>query len=139
MEDFTIPSLYSRIRKSIIKKPCKLLGATKNLTISTNTYTNFYKSTIEILHKKTFKVPEETRYPLLRESQKEYISIRTRLNTYSCKDKKNKPRIILPLTTKKRNQNYSSEKKNKKIKKNANFFICDGHYFGKIPNEVRNY
>ena len=138
MEDFTIPSLYSRIRKCIIKKPCKLLGATKNLTISTNTYTNFYKSTIEILHKKTFKVPEETRYPLLRESQKEYISIRTRLNTYSCKDKKNKPRIILPLTTKKRNQNYSSEKKNKKIKKNANFFICDGHYFGKREKHLLN-
>ena len=89
MEGSIIPFLYLKFQKNINKKPYKVLGVTKNLTISNDNYNDFYKSSIDIFQKKTFKLPEQTQYPLLRESQKQFISIRTRLNTFSFKDKKN--------------------------------------------------
>ena len=128
MDIFNVPLLYSKFRKNILKKPYKLLGVTKNLTISKNSYTNFYKSSINIFQKKTFKIPEQTEYPLLRESQGKYISLKTRLNTFSFRDKKNKPNIIIPLSSKQKIQKIFSEKKFKKSKKNINFFICDNDY-----------
>ena len=112
-----IPLLYSKIKKNITKKPYKLLGVTKNLTISTEEYSSFYKSSINIFQKKTFKLPDQTQYPLLRESQKKYISLRTRLNTFSFKDKKNKPKILMPSSAKTRIVNLFSEKGLKKSKK----------------------
>ena len=136
MEDNIIPLLYSKIKKNIVKKPYKLLGVTKNLTISTEEYSSFYKSSINIFQKKTFKVPEHTQYPLLRESQKKYISLRTRLNTFSFKDKKNKPKILMPSSAKTRIVNLFSEKGLKKTKKNINFFICEKNYNGKREKNI---
>jgi len=137
MECSTIPSLYSEIEKNINKKPYKVLGVTKNLTISNDNYTDFYKSSIDIFQKKTFKIPDQTQYPLLRESKKKYISIRTRLNTFSFKDKRNKPKILIPKTAKKRIRKLFSEN-SKKIKKNVNFFICDENYIEKKKKNVFN-
>ena len=102
MEGSKIHLLYSRIKTNIKKKPYKVLGITKNLTISTEEYSDFYKSSINIFQKKTFKLPEYTNYPLLKDNIKDYISIRTRLNTFSYKDKKEKPKILIPLTAKNR-------------------------------------
>ena len=130
MESGIIPSFYSKVKKNINKKPYKLLGVTKNLTISTEDYSDFYKSSINIFQKKTFKVPDKTQYPLLRESQKKYISLRTRLNTFSFKDKKIKPKLLLSSTNKNRNMNLFSGKSLKKNKKNVNFFICEDDYGG---------
>ena len=135
MEGNAIPLLYSKIQKNINKKPLKVLGVTKNLTISTEEYSDFYKSSINIFQKKTFKIPEQTQYPLLRESQKKYISIRTRLNTFSFKDKKSMPKLLIPSTAKNRIANLSTEKRMKKNKKNINFFICDENF--KL-NKVKN-
>ena len=137
MEGSTIPSLYSEIEKNINKKPYKVLGVTKNLTISNDNYTDFYKSSIDIFQKKTFKIPDQTQYPLLRESKKKYISIRTRLNTFSFKDKRNKPKILIPKTAKKRIRKLFSEN-SKKIKKKVNFFICDENYIEKKKKNVFN-
>ena len=131
-----IPLLYSKIKKNITKKPYKLLGVTKNLTISTEEYSSFYKSSINIFQKKTFKLPDQTQYPLLRESQKKYISLRTRLNTFSFKDKKNKPKILMPSSAKTRIVNLFSEKGLKKSKKNINFFICEKNYNGKREKNI---
>ena len=139
MEGAVIPLLYSKVRKNINKKPYKVLGITKNLTISTDSYSNFYKSSINIFQKKTFKLPEQTQYPLLRESQKKYLSLRTRLNTFSFKEKKDKPKILLPLTAKKRINNYFSEKRTKKVKKNPNFFICEDDYGRKNEKQIFNF
>ena len=127
MEDNIIPLLYSKIKKNIVKKPYKLLGVTKNLTISTEEYSSFYKSSINIFQKKTFKVPEHTQYPLLRESQKKYISLRTRLNTFSFKDKKNKPKILMPSSAKTRIVNLFSEKEM--------LFICVKKVLQKLESE----
>ena len=137
MEGSTIPSLYSEIEKNINKKPYKVLGVTKNLTISNDNYTDFYKSSIDIFQKKTFKIPDQTQYPLLRESKKKYISIRTRLNTFSFKDKRNKPKILIPKTAKKRIRKLFSENRKKTIK-NVNFFICDENYIEKKKKNVFN-
>ena len=137
MEGSTIPSLYSEIEKNINKKPYKVLGVTKNLTISNDNYTDFYKSSIDIFQKKTFKIPDQTQYPLLRESKKKYISIRTRLNTFSFKDKRNKPKILIPKTAKKRIRKLFSEN-SKKTKKKVNFFICDENYIEKKKKNVFN-
>ena len=134
-----IPLLYSKIKKNITKKPYKLLGVTKNLTISTEEYSSFYKSSINIFQKKTFKLPDQTQYPLLRESQKKYISLRTRLNTFSFKDKKNKPKILMPSSAKTRIVNLFSEKGLKKSKKNINFFICEKNYNGKKEKNIFNF
>ena len=130
MESGIIPSFYSKVKKNINKKPYKLLGVTKNLTISTEDYSDFYKSSINIFQKKTFKVPDKTQYPLLRESQKKYISLRTRLNTFSFKDKKIKPKLLISSVGKNRNMNLFSGKSLKKTKKNVNFFICEDDYGG---------
>ena len=138
MESSTIPSLYSRVKKNISKKPYKLLGVTKNLTISTDDYSNFYKSTINIFQKKTFKLPDQTKYPLLRESQKKYISLRTRLNTFSYSDKRTKPRLLISSTAKNRKINLFSGKSLKKNNKNVNFFICDDDYGGKKFKNIFN-
>ena len=138
MESSTIPSLYSRVKKNISKKPYKLLGVTKNLTISTDDYSNFYKSTINIFQKKTFKLPDQTKYPLLRESQKKYISLRTRLNTFSYSDKRTKPKLLISSTAKNRKINLFSGKSLKKYNKNVNFFICDDDYGGKKFKNIFN-
>ena len=135
MESSIIPSLYLEIEKNIKKKPYKVLGVTKNLTISNDNYTDFYKSSIDIFQKKTFKIPDQTKYPLLRESKKKYISIRTRLNTFSFKDKRNKPRILIPKTAIKRNRKLFSVNSTK-TKKNVNFFICDENYIEKKKKNV---
>ena len=137
MEGSIIPFLYLKIQKNINKKPYKVLGVTKNLTISNDNYNDFYKSSIDIFQKKTFKVPEQTQYPLLRESQREFISIRTRLNTFSFKDKKNKPKILKSLSAKKRIRKLFSENK-KQNKKNVNFFICDDNYVEKKRKKFFN-
>ena len=137
MEGTTIPLLYSKIKKNISRKPYKVLGVTKNLTISNDNYNDFYKSSINIFQKNTFKVPQQTNYPLLNEKHKKYISIRTRLNTFSYKDKKYKPKILIPLTAKKRIRKILSENK-KKIKKNVNFFICDENYIEKKEKNIFN-
>ena len=137
MEGTTIPLLYSKIKKNISRKPYKVLGVTKNLTISNDNYNDFYKSSINIFQKNTFKVPQQTNYPLLNEKHKKYISIRTRLNTFSYKDKKYKPKILTPLTAKKRIRKILSENK-KKIKKNVNFFICDENYIEKKEKNIFN-
>lgn len=137
MEGTTIPLLYSKIKKNISRKPYKVLGVTKNLTISNDNYNDFYKSSINIFQKNTFKVPQQTNYPLLNEKHKKYISIRTRLNTFSYKDKKYKPKILIPLTAKKRIRKILSENK-KKIKKNVNFFICDENYVEKREKNIFN-
>ena len=135
MEDSIIPFLYLKFQKNINKKPYKVLGVTKNLTISNDNYNDFYKSSIDIFQKKTFKLPEQTQYPLLRESQKQFISIRTRLNTFSFKDKKNKPKILKSFSAKKRIRKLFSENK-KQNKKNVNFFICDDNYVEKKQKKV---
>ena len=137
MEDSIIPFLYLKFQKNINKKPYKVLGVTKNLTISNDNYNDFYKSSIDIFQKKTFKLPEQTQYPLLRESQKQFISIRTRLNTFSFKDKKNKPKILKSFSAKKRIRKLFSENK-KQNKKNVNFFICDDNYVEKKQKKVFN-
>ena len=138
MESSIIPSLYLEVEKNINKKPYKVLGVTKNLTISNDNYTDFYKSSIDIFQKKTFKIPDQTQYPLLRESKKKYISIRTRLNTFSFKDKRNKPRILIPKTAIKRNRKLFSVNSTK-TKKNVNFFICDENYIEKKKKNVFNF
>ena len=135
MENSSIPLLYSKIKKNINKKPFKVLGITKNLTISTEEYSDFYTSTINIFQKKTFKLPEKTQYPLLRESQKEYISLRTRLNTFSFKDKKDKPKISIPLSSKTRTKNIFIEQLTKK-KKNINFFVGEENYKWKKDKNI---
>ena len=137
MDGNAIPLLYSKVRKNINKKPFKVLGVTKSLTTSTEDYSDFYKSSINIFQKKTFKLPEQTHYPLLRESKKKYISIRIRLNTFSFKDKKNKPKMLIPSTSKNKIVNLHTEK-GKKIKKNINFFICDENFNARKENKIFN-
>ena len=136
MEGSKIHLLYSRIKTNIKKKPYKVLGITKNLTISTEEYSDFYKSSINIFQKKTFKLPEYTNYPLLKDNIKDYISIRTRLNTFSYKDKKEKPKILIPLTAKNRIKKIFSEKSKKK--KIINFFVGEENYKGKKGKNIFN-
>ena len=82
-----------------------------------------------------FQIKHNIRY--LEKVRKNIISIRTRLNTFSFKDKRNKPKILIPKTAKKRIRKLFSEN-SKKIKKKVNFFICDENYIEKKKKNVFN-
>ena len=142
MEKFNVLSLYSAFKKTIRKKPYKIISTMKSLAISTNDYSNFYRSATNLFHKKSFKLPNNTHYPILKESQTKYLSLKSKLNTYSFHDKKSEPKD-LELTSKKMKikkvLSEIKETKNNKKKKNINFFICEKNYGGEYNKIFDNY
>ena len=136
MEKVNVHSLYSRFKKNIHKKPYQIIGTMKSLALSTDDYSNFYNSAKNIFHRTTFKLPNETSYPILKKSQSKYISLKSKLNTFSFKDKKYEPKDLSIPFNKKIKYIFSEEKKNKyKRKKNINFFICDNNYGRTVYNK----
>jgi hypothetical protein len=73
MEKYKIKSLYTDMIKNIKKRPYQVLRGTKTLALSSPKYHSFYKNSMDTLQTKTFKLPNETEYPKLVES--EYISL----------------------------------------------------------------
>ena len=129
MDIVNVHSLYSSFKKKINKNPCQIIGTMKSLTISNN-YSNFYNSATNFFQRKTFKVPNETHYPIFNESQRKFISIKKKLNTFSFHDKNSKSKPNETSITKKvlsKIKKSISFKKKKKI----NFFICDNNYGGR--------
>ena len=94
MEKMNVHTLYSGFKKNIHKKPYQTIGTMKSLVLSTEDYSNFYSSATNLFHKKTFKLPNETHYPILKKSQSKYISLKSKLNTFSFKDKKLEPKKL---------------------------------------------
>lgn len=107
MEIINVHSLYSAFKKNINKKPCQIIGTMKSLALSNNNYSNFYNSTTNLFTRKTFKLPNETSYPILRESHSKYISLKNKLNTFSFHEKSNK-------STSKKASSFSPQLKLKK-------------------------
>lgn len=142
MEIVNVHSLYSAFKKNINKKPCQIIGTMKSLALSNNNYSNFYNSTTNLFTRKTFKLPNETSYPILRESHSKYISLKNKLNTFSFHEKSNK-------STSKKASSFSPQLKLKKVfsevrknkmikKKKINFFICENNYGGNNNNYMSN-
>ena len=142
MEIINVHSLYSAFKKNINKKPCQIIGTMKSLALSNNNYSNFYNSTTNLFTRKTFKLPNETSYPILRESHSKYISLKNKLNTFSFHEKSNK-------STSKKASSFSPQLKLKKVfsevrknkmikKKKINFFICENNYGGNNNNYMSN-
>ena len=141
METVNVHTLYSLFKKSINKKPYQILGTMKSLAISTEEYCNFYSSSTNLFQKKTFKIPNETQYPILKRSQIKYMSLKNKLNTFSFHDKKYQPKDLISPKKNRIIRTVFSEKKEYKIKenkkrKNINFFICDNNYGGKYNNKL---
>ena len=133
MEKVNVHSLYSRFKKNIHKKPYQIIGTMKSLALSTDDYSNFYSSAKNIFHRTTFKLPNETSYPILKKSQSKYISLKSKLNTFSFKDKKYEPKDLSIPFNKKIKYIISEEKKiNIKEKKILIFLfviiIMEEHY-----------
>ena len=136
MEKINVKSLYLGYINNNHKKPYQIIGAMKSLALSTLTFNNFYNSATNLYHKKSFKLPNETHYPIIRKSQSKYISLKTKLNTFSFHDKKDNNTESIKSSKKIRIKKiFSEEKKNQindiKKKKNINFFICENNYGGK--------
>ena len=142
MEIINVHSSYSAFKKNINKKPCQIIGTMKSLALSNNNYSNFYNSTTNLFTRKTFKLPNETSYPILRESHSKYISLKNKLNTFSFHEKSNK-------STSKKASSFSPQLKLKKVfsevrknkmikKKKINFFICENNYGGNNNNYMSN-
>ena len=111
-----VHTLYSGFKKNIHKKPYQIIGTMKSLVLSTDSYSNFYSSATNLFHKKTFKLPNETHYPILKKSQSKYISLKNKLNTFSFKDKKFEPKDLSLLSKKKIKKVFSDGKNNPKKK-----------------------
>ena len=143
MEKINVHSLYNLFKKNIHKKPYQIISTMKSLAISTNDYSNFYSSATNLFHRKTFKLPHENNYPILKSNQTKYISLKSQLNTYSFHDKKyEKKDLVLPTKKtkiKKVLSDIKPEKNNKKKKKNINFFICEKNYGGKYNKLFENF
>ena len=136
-----VRSLYSAFRKNIDKKPYQIIKTLKSLAISTSEYSNFYSSATNLFQRKTFKLPNETNYPILKQSQRKYISLKNQLKTFSFHDKQYEPKeLILPQKPIRLKKVFSEVKQKKKIKKrNVNFFICDNNYGGKYNKLFKYY
>ena len=142
MEIVNVHSLYSALKKNINKKPCQIIGTMKSLALSNSNYSRFYNSSTNLFTRKTFKLPNETSYPILRESQSKYISLKNKLNTFTFHEKSNK-------STSKKSSSFSPQLKLKKVfseirknkmikKKKINFFICENNYGGNNNNYMSN-
>ncbi len=142
MEIVNVHSLYSALKKNINKKPCQIIGTMKSLALSNSNYSRFYNSSTNLFTRKTFKLPNETSYPILRESQSKYISLKNKLNTFTFHEKSNK-------STSKKASSFSPQLKLKKVfseirknkmikKKKINFFICENNYGGNNNNYMSN-
>ena len=149
MKIINVHTLYTSFKKNIHKKPYQILGSMKSLTISTNNYSNFYNSSSNLFQKKTFKLPNETIYPLLRKSKSNVFSIKKQLNTFSLEQKRDKYKglSVTAIATKREVKKVSQEIKSLKLiknikkRKNINFFICDDDYGGKYNknNKINKY
>ena len=136
MDIINVHSLYSSFKKNINKSPCQIIGTMKSLTISNNNYSHFYNSATNFFQRKTFKIPNETNYPIFNESQRKFISIKKKLNTFSFHDKNSKPNVT--SITKKVFSKVQKSMTCKK-KKKTNFFICDNYYGGRNNLFSKNY
>ena len=136
MEKNNVKSLYLGYINSNHKKPYQIIGAMKSLALSTINFNNFYNSATNLFHKKSFKLPNQTHYPIIRKSHSKYISLKTKLNTFSFNDKKGDNTKLSKSSKKLRLKKiFPEEKKNQikdiKKKKKINFFICENNYGGK--------
>ena len=151
MENFEINVLYSKIKKEVKEKPYKILRGTKTLAVSSPRYHKFYKSSINLFQKKSFKLPDENVYPKLKISN--FISLKKKINTYDFNSKnisqKKSPKLRpYSAETTIKNKLYEKFKK----KKNPNFFIAEdisrGKYYlssvrynnnSKSQNDINDY
>lgn len=133
MKVFNVHSLYSLFKKNVSKKPVEILGSMKHLTISTTNYSNFYNSATNLFQTNSFKLPNETQYPLLRQSKSKYFSLKKKLNTFSFEKKTNNIETKTSLLTKRNLKKEFSDNITARIKERGNikFFICDNNYGGK--------
>lgn len=133
MREFNVHSLYSLFKKNVNKKPVEILGSMKHLTISTTHYSNFYNSATNLFQTNTFKLPNETQYPLLKQSKSKYFSLKKSLNTFSFEKKRSNKEPKTSLLTKRNLKKEFSDNMTARNKErsNINFFICENNYGGK--------
>ena len=138
MENFDVSYLYSKIKKEVKEKPYKILRGTKTLALSSPRYHNFYKSSINLFQKKTFKLPDENIYPKLKKST--YISLKKKISTFDFNSKNISPKKspkLRPYSAETSIKNTLYEKYKKK--KTPNFFIAEDISRGKYYLSSRRY
>jgi len=138
MENFEVNGLYSKIRKEVKEKPYKILSGTKTLALSSSRYHKFYKSSINLFQKNSFKLPDENIYPKLKKSS--YISLKKKISTFELNSRNNsqkKSPKSRPYSAESSIKNSLYEKYKKK--KTPNFFIAENISKGKYYLSSKRY